>query len=99
MKDQQGCSNLTVQDRSSITSDLGTGNGIFPWNSKETWGQGYKTFYRGNLPPFHGNTVILCYKAILPWKLLRNGSKLPQYFNLRKSRVRSTVVIYRGIVL
>jgi hypothetical protein len=24
----------------------------------------YKTFCRGNLPPFHGNTVILCYKAL-----------------------------------
>jgi hypothetical protein len=21
----------------------------------------------GNLPPFHGHTVILCYKATLPW--------------------------------
>jgi hypothetical protein len=30
-------------------------------------GQCYKTFYRGNLPPFHGHTVILCYKATLPW--------------------------------
>jgi hypothetical protein len=49
-----------------------------------TWGQCYKTFYRGNLPPFHGNTVILCYKAILPWKLPWDGSKLPQYFNPRK---------------
>jgi hypothetical protein len=35
-----------------------------------------KKIYRGNLPPFHGNTVILCYKAILPWKLPWNGSKL-----------------------
>jgi hypothetical protein len=35
---------------------------------KHSRGQCYKTFYRGNLPPFHGNTVILCYKAILPWK-------------------------------
>jgi hypothetical protein len=26
-------------------------------------------FYPGNLPPFHGNTVIMCYKAILPCKL------------------------------
>ncbi len=33
----------------------------------DTWGQCYKTFYRGNLLPFHGNTIILCYKAILPW--------------------------------
>ncbi len=61
--------------------------------------QCHKTFYRGNLPPFHGNTVILCYKAILPLKLPWNGSKLPQYFNHRKSKVRSTAVIYRGIVL
>ncbi len=30
------------------------------------WSQCYKTFYHGNLPPFHGDTVILCYKAILP---------------------------------
>ena len=29
--------------------------------------QCYKTFYHGNLLPFHGHTVILCYKAILPW--------------------------------
>ncbi len=33
----------------------------------ETWGQCYKTFYRSNLLPFHGNTIILGYKAILPW--------------------------------
>ncbi len=32
-----------------------------------TRGQCYKTFYRGNLLPFHGNTIILCYKAILFW--------------------------------
>ncbi len=44
----------------------------------------YKTFYRGNLPPFHSNTVILCYKAIIPWKLLWNISKLLWYFNLEK---------------
>jgi hypothetical protein len=23
--------------------------------------------YHGNLPSFHGNTIILCYKAVLPW--------------------------------
>jgi hypothetical protein len=40
-----------------------------------TWGQCYKTFYSGNLLPFHGITIILCYKAILPW----NGSKLSRY--------------------
>ncbi len=32
-----------------------------------TRGQCYKTFYCSNLLPFHGNTIILCYKAILPW--------------------------------
>jgi len=32
-----------------------------------TSGQCYKTFYHGNLLPFHGNTIILCYKATLPW--------------------------------
>ncbi len=26
-----------------------------------------RLFYRGNLLSFHGNTIILCYKAILPW--------------------------------
>ena len=41
--------------------------------------QCYKTFYRSNLPPFHGNSVILCYKAILPWQLPWNGTKLPWY--------------------
>jgi hypothetical protein len=30
-----------------------------------TRGQCCKTFYRGNLPPFHGHTVILCYKTLL----------------------------------
>jgi hypothetical protein len=29
--------------------------------------QCYKTFCRGNLPPFRGNAFILCYKAIFPW--------------------------------
>ncbi len=29
--------------------------------------QCYKTFYHGYLPPFHGHTIILCYKATLPW--------------------------------
>ncbi len=33
----------------------------------ELWTQCYKTFYRCNLPPFHGHTIILCYKATLPW--------------------------------
>jgi hypothetical protein len=50
----------------------------------EDCGQCYKTFYRGNLPPLHVNTIVLCYKAILPWKLPLNGSKLLQYFNPRK---------------
>jgi hypothetical protein len=62
------------------------------------WGQCYKNFYRGNLPPFHGNTIILCYKAILPMKLHWNGSKLPRYFK-RKSKVQITAVIYLSIVL
>jgi hypothetical protein len=64
-----------------------------------SWYKSYKTVYRGNLPPFHGNTIILCYKAVLPWKLLWNGSKLPRYIHPRKSRVRITTVIYRCIVL
>ncbi len=28
--------------------------------------QCYKTFYHGNLLPFQGNTVILCYKTTIP---------------------------------
>ncbi len=28
----------------------------------ESWAQCYKTFYHSNLPPFHGHTIILCYK-------------------------------------
>ncbi len=32
-----------------------------------TWAQCYKTFYRGNLLPFHGHTITLCYKVTLPW--------------------------------
>jgi hypothetical protein len=36
----------------------------------DLWAQCYKTVYRSNLPPFHGNTLILCYKAALPWYLL-----------------------------
>ncbi len=54
----------------------------------DTWVQCYKTFCRCNLLPFLGNTVILCYKAIIPQKLPWNGSKLLQYFNPRKSRVK-----------
>jgi hypothetical protein len=69
------------------------------WQQEHSWGQCNKTFYCSNLPPFLGNTVILCYKAILPWKLPWNGSKLLRYFNPRKSKVRSTAVIYYGIVL
>jgi hypothetical protein len=34
----------------------------------------FKTFYCSNLPLFHGNAVILCYKAVLPWQLQWNGS-------------------------
>jgi hypothetical protein len=62
-------------------------------------GQCYKTFYCGNLPPFHGNTIILCYKARLAWKLQRNCSKLTRYFNPRRSKIKITVVIYYSIVL
>ncbi len=61
--------------------------------------QCYKTFYRSNLPPYHGNTIILCFKAILPWKLLWNCSKLPQYINPRKIKVRITAVLYSCIDL
>ena len=46
-----------------------------------SWGQCYKSFYRSNLPPFQGNPIILCYKAILHWKLPWNGNKLLWYFN------------------
>ncbi len=61
--------------------------------------QCYKTFYHSNLQPFRGNSVIQRNKAILPWKLPWNGSKLPQYFNTRKSRGKSAAIIYRGNVL
>ncbi len=37
------------------------------WSLNKTRGQCYKTFYCGNLLPFHGNIIILYYKAILPW--------------------------------
>jgi hypothetical protein len=30
----------------------------------ETQVQCYKTFYHSNLPPFHGHTIILCYKTL-----------------------------------
>jgi hypothetical protein len=33
----------------------------------DTLAQCYETFYRVNLLQFHGHTVILCYKAALPW--------------------------------
>jgi hypothetical protein len=36
-------------------------------DANDTRGQCYKTFYHGNLLPFLGNTIILCYKALLPW--------------------------------
>jgi hypothetical protein len=64
-----------------------------------SWVQCYKTYYGSNLQPFHGDSIILCYKDKLPWKFLWNGSKLLRYINPRKSRVRITAVIYRGIVL
>ncbi len=66
--------------------------GELKFHNIDSWGQCYKYFYRGILPPLHGFTVILCYKAILPWKL-------PWNFNPRKSRVKIIAVIYSGIVL
>jgi hypothetical protein len=50
----------------------------------DTWCQYYKTFYCGNLPPFHGDGAILCCKAILPCKLPWNGIKLLQFLTLEK---------------
>ncbi len=50
--------------------------------------------YHSSLPPFHGNSIILCYKCILHLKWLRNDSKLPWYFNPRKSWVKINAVIY-----
>jgi hypothetical protein len=35
------------------------------FNDIDTRGQSYKTFYSCNLPPFHGHTIILCYKTLL----------------------------------
>ncbi len=32
----------------------------------DTWCQCYKTFYRFNLLPLHGDAIILCYKMTLP---------------------------------
>jgi hypothetical protein len=64
-----------------------------------TYDQCFETFYYSNLPSFHGNNILLCYKSKLHWKLPWNGSKLLQYFNPRKSRVNFTVVIVTGIVL
>ncbi len=46
-----------------------------------------------------GNTVILHYKSILPCKLPLNGSKLLQYFNPGKGRIKTASVIYHSIVL
>ncbi len=59
----------------------------------ESRDQCYKKIYRGNLPPFHCNNVILCYKVILPWRLQWNGSKLQQSFNPRKNKVKIIAVI------
>jgi hypothetical protein len=55
----------------------------------QSWCQCYKTFYCGNLLPFQGNTLILCYKMILLWYQI-----LPWYFNLRKSRYCSKLPWY-----
>ncbi len=66
-----------------------------------TWGQSYKTFYHGNVLPFHGNAIILCYKAILPWQLLWNGSKLTWYCFITLApdeTIPNTVVIYHNIL-
>ncbi len=60
-------------------------------------GQCYKTFYSVNLPPFHGKTTILCYIAILTWKLPQNGSQLLQYFKSRKDSVEPSNVQQNGI--
>jgi hypothetical protein len=77
------------------------------------WGQCYKTIYHGNLPPLCGNTSFSVKKLYclgnqrgMPVKsfiTLAHGSKLKYhgillwYFNPRKSRVKTTVVKYRGI--
>jgi hypothetical protein len=68
-----------------------------------TWGQGYVTFYRGNLLPFHGNTVILCFKSILPQQLPWKGSTLQCFFMTQRVSIISTatsntMVIYHGIL-
>jgi hypothetical protein len=48
--------------------------------STDPRGQCFKSFYSGNSRPFNCITVILSFKAILPWKLQWNGSKLPWFF-------------------
>ncbi len=88
-------------------------------NHPPTRSQCYKTFYCGNLPPFHSIAVILCYKTFLWWHTPQNYSRNPdktfhniaqggkhkycsnllQDFTPRKSRVKITMVIYRGNVL
>jgi hypothetical protein len=57
-------------------------------------GKCFKAFCRSSLLPFQGNTIILCYKAILPWQLLWNCCKLPQYLcnQCYKSRPLKTEV-------
>jgi len=57
MKDEAGSSQIDVGVAFLILGGL-----------YMSWCQCYKPFYRSNLPPFHFNAVILCYK---PWKLPR----------------------------
>jgi hypothetical protein len=42
---------------------------LLQWSA--TWGQCYKTFYRGNLPPFDGIADILFYKTSLLHKIVK----------------------------
>ena len=51
---------------SSPDSALNRGQTNFS-QQDETRGQCYQPFYHGNLLPFRGHMIILCYKASLPW--------------------------------
>ncbi len=46
---------------------VGSSNVLSKHTAHQFRAQYYKTFYCCNLPPFHGHTIILCYKATLPW--------------------------------
>ncbi len=59
----QYCSNLQWN---LTLENLGTVVNYRVFYNIGTWAQCYKTFYQGNLPPFHGHTVILCFEATLP---------------------------------